>query len=48
MRQLKIIKQVTRRETISIDKYLQEIGKVSLITPDEEAELARQVRHGDK
>ena len=36
MRQLKITKQVTNRETASLDKYLQEIGKVDLITADEE------------
>ncbi len=40
MRQLKITKQVTNRETASLDKYLQEIGKVDLITADEEVELA--------
>ena len=38
MRQLKITKQVTNRETASLDKYLQEIGKVDLITADEEVE----------
>ena len=37
MRQLKITKQVTNRETASLDKYLQEIGKVDLLTPEEEA-----------
>ena len=41
MRQLKITKQVTNRETASLDKYLQEIGKVDLITADEEVELAQ-------
>jgi RNA polymerase primary sigma factor len=40
MRQLKITKQVTNRETQSLEKYLQEIGKVSLITAEEEVELA--------
>ena len=40
MRQLKITKQVTNRETASLDKYLQEIGKVDLITAEEEVELA--------
>jgi len=39
MRQLKITKQVTNRETASLDKYLQEIGKVELITADEEVSL---------
>ena len=47
MRQLKISKQVTNRETASLDKYLQEIGKVDLITADEEVELARKIRGGD-
>ena len=47
MRQLKITKQVTNRETASLDKYLQEIGKVDLITADEEADLARKIRDGD-
>ena len=42
MRQLKITKQVTNRETASLDKYLQEIGKVELITADEEVELAQK------
>ena len=41
MRQLKITKQVTNRETASLDKYLQEIGKVDLITAEEEVELAQ-------
>ncbi len=48
MRQLKIVKQVTNRETASLDKYLQEIGRVSLITADEEVELAQKIRAGDK
>ncbi len=48
MRQLKITKQVTNRETASLDKYLQEIGKVELITADEEVELARRIKAGDK
>ena len=47
MRQLKITKQVTNRDTPSLDKYLQEIGKVELITPDEEVSLARRIRSGD-
>src|ERR1700747_50708 len=46
MRQLKIIKQVTNRETASLDKYLQEIGRVELITAEEECELARKIRAG--
>src|SRR5688572_31309529 len=48
MRQLKITKQVTNRETASLDKYLQEIGKVDLITADEEVELARRIKKGDQ
>jgi RNA polymerase primary sigma factor len=47
MRQLKITKQITNRETESLDKYLTEIGKVDLITSDMEAELARKIREGD-
>ncbi|HAH56594.1 MAG TPA: RNA polymerase subunit sigma, partial [Bacteroidales bacterium] len=48
MRQLKITKQVTNRETASLDKYLQEIGKVELITADEEVALAQRIKQGDK
>ena len=48
MRQLKIAKQVTNRETLSLDKYLHEIGKVELITSDEEVELAKKIKRGDK
>nr|WP_314751258.1 sigma-70 family RNA polymerase sigma factor [uncultured Capnocytophaga sp.] len=48
MRQLKITKQVTNRETASLDKYLQEIGKVELISADEEVELAQRIKSGDK
>jgi len=48
MRQLKISKQVTNRETASLDKYLQEIGRVELITAEEEVELARKIKTGDQ
>ena len=48
MRQLKITKQVTNRETASLDKYLQEIGKVELITADEEVALAQRIKQGDR
>ncbi|MCB9364809.1 MAG: sigma-70 family RNA polymerase sigma factor [Flavobacteriales bacterium] len=48
MRQLKITKQVTNRETISLDKYLHDISKVGLVTAEEEAELAQKIREGDK
>ena len=47
MRQLKITKQVTNRDTPSLDKYLQEIGKVDLISPEDEVVLARKIRAGD-
>lgn len=48
MRQLKITKQVTNRETISLDKYLHDISKVAMVTAEEEAELAQRIREGDK
>jgi RNA polymerase primary sigma factor len=48
MRQLKIAKQFTIRDTLSLDKYLHEIGKIDLIKPDKEIELARKIREGDK
>ncbi len=48
MRQLKITKQVTNRETQSLDKYLQEIGKVMLINSEQEVELARRIKQGDQ
>ncbi|XWN34724.1 MAG: RNA polymerase sigma factor RpoD/SigA [Roseivirga sp.] len=48
MRQLKISKQITNRESQSLDKYLQEIGKVDLLTADEEVVLAKRIRAGDK
>ncbi len=48
MRQLKISKQITNRESQSLDKYLQEIGKVDLLTPDEEVTLAQKIRQGDQ
>ena len=48
MRQLKISKQITNRESQSLDKYLQEIGKVDLLTPDEEVILAQKIRDGDQ
>jgi RNA polymerase primary sigma factor len=47
MRQLKITKQVTNRDTPSLDKYLQEIGKVDLISPEDEVILARRIKSGD-
>ena len=48
MRQLKITKQVTNRETASLDKYLQEIGRVELITAEEEVKLAQAIKKGDQ
>ncbi len=48
MRQLKIVKQVTNRDTASLDKYLQEIAKVGLISAEEEVELAKRIKQGDK
>ena len=48
MRQLKITKQVTNRDTASLDKYLQEISKEGLITAEEEVELAVKIRAGDQ
>jgi len=48
MRQLKITKQVTNREAPSLDKYLHEIGKVQLITAEEEVQLAKKIKQGDQ
>lgn len=48
MRQLKITKSITNRETASLDKYLQDIGKEELINADQEVELARRIRTGDQ
>jgi RNA polymerase primary sigma factor len=48
MRQLKITKSITNRESQSLEKYLQEIGKVELITPEEEVRLAARIRQGDQ
>jgi len=48
MRQLKISKSITNRETASLDKYLQDIGKDLMITADEEVELARKIKTGDQ
>lgn len=48
MRQLKISKSITNRETASLDKYLQEIGRKDLISVDEEVELAQRIKQGDQ
>ena len=48
MRQLKITKQVTNRESLSVDKYLYEISKVDLISAEEEVELAKRIKEGDR
>jgi RNA polymerase primary sigma factor len=48
MRQLKISKSITNRESESLEKYLQEIGKVELINPEEEAKLAARIKQGDQ
>ncbi|HML58429.1 MAG TPA: sigma-70 factor domain-containing protein, partial [Ferruginibacter sp.] len=48
MRQLKITKSITNRESQSLEKYLQEIGKVELISAEEEVKLAERIRNGDQ
>lgn len=48
MRQLKISKQVTNRDTMSLDKYLHEIGKIELLSPEFEVELAKRIKIGDR
>ena len=48
MRQLKITKSITNRESASLDKYLQEIGREELVSPEEEVQLAQRIRKGDQ
>jgi len=48
MRQLKITKSITNRESASLDKYLQEIGREELISVEEEVELVQRIRNGDQ
>ena len=48
MRQLKISKSITNRESASLEKYLQEIGKEEMLTAEEEVELAQRIRNGDQ
>lgn len=48
MRQLKITKQLTNREITSLDKYLQEIGRLEMISPEGEVQLAQRIKAGDQ
>ena len=48
MRQLKITKSITNRDSASLDKYLQEIGREELITAEDEVELAQKIKQGDQ
>ncbi len=48
MRQLRISKSITNRESESLEKYLQEIGRVEMISPEEEVRLARLIKQGDQ
>ena len=48
MRQLKITQKITQRDSLSLDKYLNEVGKISLINSEEEAVLAKKIRQGDQ
>ena len=48
MRQLKITNKITTRESVALDKYLNDISKISMLTPEEEAEMARRIRTGDQ
>ncbi|MEO0043089.1 MAG: hypothetical protein RL329_2537 [Bacteroidota bacterium] len=48
MRQLKITNKITSRESLALDKYLNDIGKISMLSADDEAELARRIRQGDE
>ncbi|HQF27621.1 MAG TPA: sigma factor, partial [Bacteroidia bacterium] len=48
MRQLKITQSITNRESASLEKYLQDIGKEAMVTPQEEVELAQKIRNGDR
>ncbi|HMQ49912.1 MAG TPA: RNA polymerase sigma factor RpoD/SigA [Saprospiraceae bacterium] len=48
MRQIKIVNKITSRESLALDKYLTDIGKIGILSPEEEAELARKIREGDQ
>ena len=48
MRQLKITNKITTRESLALDKYLNDIGKIDMLTAEEEAELARKIKQGDQ
>ena len=48
MRQLKITNKITTRESLALDKYLNDIGKIPMLNAEEEAELARRIRGGDE
>ncbi len=48
MRQLKITNKITSRESLALDKYLNDISKIEMLAPEEEAEMARRIREGDK
>ena len=48
MRQLKIAHKITTRESLALDKYLNDIGKISMLTPEDEVRLAQRIREGDQ
>ena len=48
MRQLKITKSITNRESAALERYLQEIGKEEMVTAEEEVELAQRIKKGDQ
>jgi RNA polymerase primary sigma factor len=48
MRQLKIANKITTRESLALDKYLNDISKIDMLTPDEEVKMAQRIREGDQ